>query len=269
MSPAWPVRRVWTRGGAAEFDATTTTTGTGVDTTVGVLGGTGPMGRGLALRFAAAGLDVVVGSREAHKADEVVDGLRDEQPSVAERLTGAVNEDACERAPTVVIATPWEPALGLAVDLADRLADRTVVSVVNALTRAGGAFLPLTMPRGSVTAEIAARLPDSRVTGAFHHLPATPLADLDRIIEAEVLVVGDDARGRAETLDLVDAVQGLRGIDAGGLEAAGPVEAMTAVLVGINVAYRTHSTLRLGGSFAGGGPARASRAGESQAGGAV
>lgn len=227
--------------------------------TIGMLGGTGPMGRGLALRLAAAGVDVVVGSRDDARAAAVVGELADQHPRVADHLSGAANAVAATAGPLVVLAAPWEPTLNLAVSFADELEGRTVVSVANALTRAGGAFLPLTMPRGSVTAEVQARLPRSRVTGAFHHLPAGPLADLERALDADVLVVGDDGEGRAATLDLVDAIDGLRGIDAGGLGAAGPVEAMTAVLVGINVGYRTHTAIRLTGGLDGPGPARRAR----------
>lgn len=218
---------------------------------VGLLGGTGEMGRGLALRFAAAGCRVLLGSREQARAGEVAAELGGDDDRV-DRLPGTVkgvaNEDAVVDGGIVVVSAPWQAALSLADTHADALAGHVVVSVCNALTRSGGAFLPLTMPRGSVTAELAARLPRSHVTGAFHHLPAGPLGRLDRELTADVLVVGDPA-GRPATLDLVDRVEGLRGIDAGGLEAAGAVEAMTAVLVGVNVAYRTHSTVSLRGSL--------------------
>jgi NADPH-dependent F420 reductase len=244
-------------GVPADFDGSALDDGGSVQGTIGMLGGTGPMGRGLALRLAAAGVDVVVGSRDDARAAAVVAELGEQHPRIADRLSGAANADAATAGDVVVLAAPWEPAINLAASLADRLEDRTVVCVANALTRAGGAFLPLTMPRGSVTAEVQARLPASRVTGAFHHLPAGPLADLDRALDADVLVVGDDAGGRAATLDLVDAIEGLRGIDAGGLGAAGPVEAMTAVLVGINVGYRTHTAIRLTGGLDKPGPARA------------
>lgn len=223
---------------------------------IGVLGGTGPMGRGLALRLAAAGIDVAIGSRDAERAHAVVVELGESWPDVASHLRGVANADAATAGGVVLMAAPWAPGLALVESLAAELADRVVVSVANALTKAGGAFLPLTMPRGSVAAEVAARLPASRVTGAFHHLPAGPLAALDERVEADVLVVGDDADARATTLDLVDVIEGLRGVDAGGLHAAGPVEALTAVLVGINVGYRTHSTVSLGGDLDGGGPAR-------------
>lgn len=225
---------------------------------VSILGGTGPMGRGLALRLAASGMDVVVGSRDDVRAAAVADELRSVDGAIGARITGAANADAARAHEVVLLAAPWAASLDLATALADELAGRTVVSVANALQRAGGAFLPLTMPRGSVTAEVAARLPDASVTGAFHHLPAGPLAAITEPLEADVLVVGDSPAARATTLDLVDGVAGLRGIDAGGLQAAGAVEAMTAVLVGVNVAYRTHTTLRLGGRLDGGGPARAS-----------
>lgn len=230
-----------------------------MDDGVGIVGGTGPMGRGLALRLAAAGRDVLLGSRDEERAASIVADLHERFPDAAARVTGVANADACTGATTVLLAAPWAASLELAVAHAEVLAGRQVVSVANALTRSGGAFLPLTMPRGSVTAEVQARLPDAAVTGAFHHLPAGPLADLDRDLEADVLVVGDDPVARAATLDLVESIAGLRGIDAGGLESAGPVEATTAVLVTINAGYRTHSTVRLGGRLDGGGPARAAR----------
>lgn len=225
--------------------------------TIGVLGGTGPMGRGLALRFAAAGREVLIGSRDAARASTVVDELPS-QGDAAARITGVANADALD-AELVVLAAPWEPALAMAAEIGDGLSGRIVVSVVNALTRAGGAFLPLTMPRGSVTAEVQARLLGAHVVGAFHHMPAGRLAELDRELGYDVLVVGDHAPARADVLDLVDEVPGLRGIDAGTLAAAGAVEAMTAVLVGINVGYRTHSAITLAGTFDGGGPARSGR----------
>lgn len=216
--------------------------------TVGVVGGTGPAGRALSVRLAAAGYDVLLGSREQSRAAVVVEELEMAWPDRTLALRAVGNRGATE-ADLVVMAAPWEGMLGLAVSMAEALRGKTVVSMANALARAGGSFLPLTLPRGSVAAELQALLPDSNVVGAFHHLPAKPLSDLDRELGVEVLVCGDDGAARWEVITLVDHVAGLRGIDAGTLSSAGAIEAMTAVLVQINVNYKTHSMLRLVGRF--------------------
>lgn len=215
---------------------------------VGLLGGTGPAGQGVALRLAAAGARVRLGSRDAARGGAVVGELLAAWPEHDLDLTGVANEDACD-ADVVVMAAPWEPALGLAAAFADRLAGRVVISMANALARVDGNFLPLTMPRGSVCEELQARLPRSEVVGAFHHLPAKRLQELDHDLGCEVLVCGGAEDARDSVIELVDRVEGLRGIDAGTLDSAGAIEALTAVLVQVNVRYRTHSMLRLVGDF--------------------
>lgn len=218
--------------------------------TVGLLGGTGPAGRGVALRLAAAGHPVRIGSRDEERARGIVDELLAAWPGHDLDLRGVANEDACD-ADVVVMAAPWEPALQLAARFADDLAGSVVISMANALARVDGDFLPLTMPRGSVCEELQARLPRAQVVGAFHHLPAKHLQDLDHALGAEVLVCGGTGDARDTVIALVDRIEGLRGLDAGTLDSAGAIEAMTAVLVQVNVRYRTHSMLRLAGSFDG------------------
>lgn len=215
---------------------------------VGLLGGTGPAGQGVALRLAAAGLPVLIGSREEDRAQTIVDELLEAWPGRDLDLRGVANEDACG-ADVVVMAAPWEPALKLAAGSSDRLADTVVISMANALARIDGNFLPLTMPRGSVCEELQARLPRSQVIGAFHHLPAKHLQDLDHELRAEVLVCGGEVEARDTVIELTNRIDGLRALDAGTLDSAGAIEAMTAVLVQVNVRYRTHSMLRLVGSF--------------------
>lgn len=216
--------------------------------TVALLGGTGPAGQGVAVRLAAAGLPVLVGSRDAERAQGIVDELLGQWPDHDLDVRGVANEDGCD-ADVVVMAAPWEPALKLAAGFADALADKIVISMANALARVDGNFLPLTMPRGSVCEELQARLPRSQVVGAFHHLPAKHLQDLDHELGAEVLVCGGEVEARNTVIDLTNRIAGLRALDAGTLDSAGAIEAMTAVLVQVNVRYRTHSMLRLVGSF--------------------
>lgn len=216
--------------------------------TIGVVGGTGPAGRGLVLRLAHAGYDVLLGSREQERGRQVVADLISDWPEPAGQLKGTDNETAAD-ADLVVMAAPWEGVLSLAQQLGERLEGKTVVSIANALTRVGRTFIPLILPRGSVAAELQARLPKSRVVGAFHHLPAREIADLSHQLDCDVMIYGDDADARDDVATLVEHIKGLRSIHVGTLASAGTVEALTAVLIQVNVTYKTHSMLKLVGDF--------------------
>jgi 8-hydroxy-5-deazaflavin:NADPH oxidoreductase len=228
--------------------ASTGSPSTSAPNTVGLLGGTGPAGRGLALRLAAAGHDVIIGSREEVRGREVANEIDRDLPGSGGSVRGGDNREAAA-AELVVMAAPWAAALGLSETFAEQLEGKTVVSMVNALTRSGRTFMPLTLPRGSVAAELQARMPGAQVVGAFHHLPADALADLGHTLACDILVYGDDDRARQRTMTLVERIAGLRAIDVGTLTAAGAVEAMTAVLIQVNVRYRTHSMVRLIGDL--------------------
>ena len=213
---------------------------------IGIIGGTGPAGRGLALRSAVAGHSVQLGSRDAARAEEVAADLRGRVAGASLDLVGATNEDAAG-ADLVVIATPWEGAVATAKSLATALEGRVVVSMVNALTKEGREMLPLYPPRGSMAGQISAALPGSDVAASVHHLPAADMEKLDSGLEADVLVCGDSDRARATTIELIDSIVGLRGIDAGSLAQASPIEAFTAVCITMNIRHRAHSTLRIAG----------------------
>lgn len=213
---------------------------------IGVIGGTGPAGQAVAVQFAAIGEQVVVGSRSEERAAATVDELRRRWPGHDLDLVPGANGAACD-ADTVVLATPWEGVPATLADLAGPLEGRLVISMVNALTRWGRYMVPLVPPTGSVTAAVALALPASRVAGAFHNLPAEPWADLDHPLDADVLVVADRRGDAREVAALVDRLPGLRGIDAGNLANAAAVEAITATLVGINIRYKAHASLRLTG----------------------
>ncbi|HXW32050.1 MAG TPA: NADPH-dependent F420 reductase [Acidimicrobiales bacterium] len=213
---------------------------------VGILGGTGPLGRGLALRLADAGAEVVIGSRHAERATEVVAELLRSWPGRRLRIEGAAN-DAAADAELVVLSTPWEAAVPTAGQLTDALESKVVVSVANALVRQGREMHALVPPRGSVAAGVQSALPGSLVSAAGHHLPAQTLADLDAPLEEDVLVCADAEAAKAPTMELFATVDGLRPVDAGSLASAAAVEAFTAVLVTVNIRYKAHTTLRLGG----------------------
>ena len=213
---------------------------------IGIIGGTGPAGRGLALRSAVAGHTVIIGSREASRAAEIAGELRERASGRTLELSGASNEDACD-ADLVVIATPWEGAVATVRSLSGSLEGRTVVSMVNALMKEGREMLPLYPPRGSMAGQISAALPGSSVAASFHHLPARDMENLDSGLVADVLVCGDSDPARAATIELIDSIEGLRGIDAGSLAQASPIEAFTAVCITMNIRHKAHSTLRIAG----------------------
>lgn len=213
---------------------------------IGVVAGTGPAGKGIALRLAAAGHEVLLGSRDPARGASVAARLLEEWPGRGLALAGGANEAAAVQ-DLVVLAAPWDAAAETARGLRAALEGRVVVSMANALVRVGRAAHALVPARGSLVATLQGILPGSSVTGAFHHLPAGLLQDLDAALEADVLVCGADAVARRTTIELASSIPGLRGLDAGGLESAGPIESLTAVLLSVNLRYRAHASLRLTG----------------------
>ncbi|MGH8981950.1 MAG: NADPH-dependent F420 reductase [Acidimicrobiales bacterium] len=214
---------------------------------VGIIGGTGPAGRGLGLRLAAAGMSVGIGSRDAARATDVVAQLVAPWGERVEgELTGAANEDVAT-AGIVVLATPWDAAVPTARSLGGPLGGKVLVSMVNALVKEGREMLPLVPPRGSIAAAVQAAVPRTAVSAAFHHLPARQMGDLDSGIVADVLVCSDDPAATAATVSLVERIEGLRPLDAGSLSQAAAIEAFTAVCATLNILHRAHSTLKLAG----------------------
>ncbi len=214
---------------------------------VGIIGGTGPAGRGLGLRLAAVGMSVAIGSRDPARAASVVDEMTAVWSARVEgTLAGVGNGEAAE-AKLVVLATPWEGAVHTVSELADLLGGKVLVSMASALVREGREMLPLFHPRGSVAAAVQTAVPRTKVAAAFHHLPAREMADLDSGLIADVLVCSDDPEATSETMSLVERIDGLRPLDAGSLSQAAAIEAFTAVCVTLNVRHRAHSTLKLAG----------------------
>jgi hypothetical protein len=213
---------------------------------VGILGGTGPAGKALAARLASAGIDVVIGSRSRERGEETCQELRDKWPDRELSLSGGENTDAAD-AELVVVATPWDAAATTAASVGERLTDKVVISMANALARLGKEFVPLVPGRGSIAAGVQAAVPAARVAGAFHHLPAHSLADLNHTLNSDVLICADHPDAASATAELVAKVPGLRPVQAGSLAAAAPVEAFTAVLLQVNVRYKTRAAIRLTG----------------------
>ena len=211
---------------------------------IGILGGTGDQGRGLARRFALAGHQVIIGSRSAERAEAAAQQL-------GHGVRGLANAAAAREADVVIAAVPWEGHGELLSALAGELAGKIVVDCVNPLgfDQRGAYALPVAEggpAEGSAAQQAAALLPGSRVVAAFHHVSAILLLDPEvDTIDLDVMVLGDDR----EATDLVQAlaarIPGVRGIYAGRLRNCGQIEALTANLVSINRRYKAHAGLRV------------------------
>lgn len=206
---------------------------------IGMLGGTGPQGRGLTRRFAAAGHQVVIGSRTLDRAEAVAADYRG-----LGSVEAASNADAARRAEIAVVTVPYAGHAELLASLTEELADTIVVDCVNPLGFDAHGPYALPVPAGSAAEEARSILTRSTVVAAFHHVSAVHLddPDVDRI-PGDVLVLGDDRTAVARVCELATAIPGARGIYGGRLRNAGQVEAFTANLIAINRRYRAHAGL--------------------------
>jgi NADPH-dependent F420 reductase len=212
--------------------------------TVGVLGGTGPQGRGLALRWARAGIRVVIGSRKAERAEATAAELA--ELAGVPHVSGRDNAGCAAEADVVLVAVPWDGHRELLESLRDELAGKIVIDCVNPLGFDKQGPYPLAVPEGSAAAQAERLLPDSRVTAAFHHVSAVHLADLSIAqLDTDVLVLGDDREATDLVRELTAVIPGMRGIYGGRLRNAGQVEALTANLIAINRRYKAHAGIRI------------------------
>ena len=212
-------------------------------TTIAVLGGTGPQGRGLARRFAQAGLRVVIGGRGAEKSAAVAAELAE---ATGGDLTGAANPDAAKQAEIVLVVVPWDGHKELLESLKDVLAGKIVVDCVNPLGFDKQGPFALKVEEGSATEQAASILTESTVVGAFHNVSAVLLEDpeVDKI-ETDVLVLGDEREATDKVQALVDAIPGMRGVYGGRRRNAHQVEALTANLIAMNRRYKAHAGVRI------------------------
>jgi len=213
---------------------------------IGILGGTGPAGSALAARLASVGFDVVLGSRSAERAETTTTDLLERWSGRKLHIEPADNTGAAAT-DLVVLATPWDGASQTVKSVEQMLHGKVVISMANALTRIGSEFQPLVPPRGSVAASVQAAVPDCQVAAAFHHVPAKELGDLGHPIESDVLICSDHRRATDATTELVRKIPNMRPLDAGELSLATPIESFTAVLLQLNVRYRTRVAIKFTG----------------------
>ena len=206
---------------------------------VGVLGGTGDQGRGLAYRLGQAGNPVIIGSRSTERAAAAA-------ASLGVKARGMANADAAREADVAIVAVPWEGHRELLASLAGPLAGKIVIDCVNPLGFDRRGAYPLPVAEGSAAEQAAAVLPDSTVVGAFHHVSAVVLLDPEvASIDLDVMVLGDERHATDLVQALAARIPGVRGLYAGRLRNCGQVEALTANLVSVNRRYKAHAGLRI------------------------
>lgn len=218
--------------------------------TVGILGGTGAEGLGLALRWTQAGLRVGIGSRSPEKAEAVAARVRQAVPKA--QIEGMCNPRAAAESDIVVLTVPLAAQIATIQSVSERLRPGTIfVDTTVPLGAALGDRIShmLTPWAGSAAQQAAAYLPENvPLVSAFHSLSAVALADLKRPVDTDVLVCGDSAEAKAVVKELVEKISGARAVDAGRLENSRFAETVAALLVSLNLRHKVkHSGLRITG----------------------
>lgn len=212
--------------------------------TIGFIGGTGPEGKGLAARFARAGLTVIIGSRSVERGEEVA---REIAAVSGGTVRGATNADAASESDIVIVTLPYSGQADTLVGLREAIGDSIVVSTVVPMQFGGGRASMLDLEDGSAAEEAQRLLPDARVVGAFQNLSAHKLFDLEQKVEGDVIVTGNDRDARNEVMELAGKIEGIRGVNGGALANSHYVEGITALIVSINRAYKTEAHVRFVG----------------------
>jgi 8-hydroxy-5-deazaflavin:NADPH oxidoreductase len=214
-----------------------------------IIGGTGALGWGLAFRWALAGRPVVIGSRDADRAQEAADRISAALPDA--EVEGLTNEDAARQGPIVVLAVPFRAQSENLNNLREVLEPGQILvdcTVPLAAAISGKATRTLGVWQGSAAEQAQEMVPEGvTVIAALHTVSAPDLAEREAILDEDVLICGDRKVDKAKVAELVEAISGLRPVNAGALETARFVEQLTPMLISINVRYKTRAGIRITG----------------------
>ena len=214
-----------------------------------IVGGTGALGAGLAARWARAGVPVVIGSRSAERAAEAAERLRKAVPDA--EVEGLANDEAARRGPIVFLTVPFRAHSENLNNLREALEPgQILVDCTSPLAAAvaGKATRTLTVWQGSAAQQAQEMVPDGvTVVSALHTISGGPLADLEVDLDEDVLICGDRKADKTRVAELIELIDGLRAVNAGALETARITEQLTALLISINVRYKTHAGVRITG----------------------
>lgn len=213
--------------------------------TVAFVGGTGPAGVGLAARLARAGQPVAIGSRAADRAAAAAEKVRALAPGA--EVAAGENPAVLEDAGVAFLTVPAEAVRRVAAELAGLLSGKVAVVMANPLRVEGRRVLVDAPPEGSLAEAVRDAVPGARVVSALHEIRVSKFADVDRPIDADTVLCGDDEGAKREVAALVALIDGVRPVDAGPLANSRFVEGFVAVLISINLRYRIASSYRITG----------------------
>lgn len=216
---------------------------------VTIVGASGALGFGLAVRLARTGVPIVIGSRDASRAAEAAERAATQVPDG--QFTGLANEEAASASETVVLSVPFRSQSETLNNLKEVLrAGQLLIDATVPLAAAvgGKATRMLGVPQGSAAQQAAEMAPEGvRVVSALHTVSAASLTDLEHPLDQDVLICGDKRADKTEAAALFERVEGLRCVDCGRLEMSRTTEALTALLIGVNARYKVHAGITLSG----------------------
>jgi NADPH-dependent F420 reductase len=214
---------------------------------VAVIGASGALGFGIAIRLGRAGVPIAVGSRDFARAVETVERAREHVPEAT--FSAHHNEDAARSAPTVILSVPFRNQSETLADLRRALSPGQLLidaTVPLAAAVSGKATRMLGVWQGSAAQQALEMAPDGvRVVSALHTVSATSLSDLEHPLDQDVLVCGDSRQDKTEAAALIERIDGLRCVDCGRLEMSRTTESLTALLISVNARYKAHAGIRV------------------------
>jgi NADPH-dependent F420 reductase len=216
---------------------------------IGIVGGTGPEGRGLAVRLSLAGHEPVIGSRDEDRAVQVAGEvvMSVGNPKAAKLISGAANADAARLSEIVFVAVPYSGMEDTLASAGRFLHNKICISVISPIEIVGGTARVVSIPAGSAAEEAERLVPGARWVAGFHTLPARDLMRPATRLDTDCLICSDDADALSTISEITDEIPGLRPVNSGRLENARYLEGMTALLININRIYKAHGSIRIAG----------------------
>jgi len=208
---------------------------------IALLGGTGDIAEGLVLRWSKVGHEILIGSRSDEKAKGIAGEYTEtlSKLGVKSNIQGMPNADAARRAEVVIISIPHEHAASTVAQIRDSFTNQIVVTPVVSMVKKGKVFMYSPPPQGSCALEIKEALPEGvRLVSAYHNLPAKELSKIDQDLDYDVVICGDDEEAKAVVKRLTEEMPNLRVLDAGPLEVSMMIEAITPLIVNLNMRYK-------------------------------
>lgn len=213
--------------------------------TIGIIGGTGQEGQGLALRLGLAGFQIIIGSRTIDKGNKAVEKLLTLAPGLSICIKD--NISVSKQADIVIISVPFEAHKDTLEPLAILLAGKIVINVVVPLKFHNGIAYPLHLEEGSAAVQSQTLLPESKIVGAFHNVSSHHLMNPSHPVDCDVIVCSDDEDAKTKVCQLAEQIEGIKAIDGGPLANAQFSEQLTALLININRIHHSSAMIRLTG----------------------